>query len=116
MMEQVKLATLALDGWELDDAEFIAQKYPATFWLPPLARRKSLRPGHTVKLIFRIRTVDESMSEEINVERMWVTTERADAGFYFGKLDNNPLCTSDMAAGLDVVFQAQHVIGIWEDD
>lgn len=28
------LAEIALDGWELDDAELIAQAYPATFCCP----------------------------------------------------------------------------------
>ncbi|MCF1444773.1 DUF2314 domain-containing protein [Ralstonia nicotianae] len=110
------LAEIALDGWELDDAELIAQAYPATFWLPERGRRESLAPGDLVKLIFRICTVDETGAEEINVERMWVTTERVENGLYFGRLDNNPLCTGDMTAGFEVAFQPRHVIGIWDSN
>lgn len=108
------LAEIARDGWELDDAELIAQVHPATFWLPERARRESLVVGDIVKLVFRIRTVNESGTEEINVERMWVTTERVEGSFYYGKLDNDPLCTADMSAGFAVTFQARHVIGIWD--
>jgi hypothetical protein len=110
------LAEIARDGWELDDAELIAQAHPLTFWLPERERRESLVRGDTVKLIFRIRTVDESGAEEINVERMWVTTERVEHGKYYGRLDNNPLCTADMTAGFAVTFQSRHVIGIWDSD
>lgn len=108
------LAELARDGWELDDAEPIAREHPATFWLPERERRESLLPGDVVKLIFRIRTVDESGNEEINVERMWVTTERVEGSLYYGKLDNNPQCTPDIRAGFPVTFEARHVIGIWD--
>lgn len=52
----------------------------------------SLQPSNTVKLIFRIRTVDASGEEEINTERIWVTTESVEGVYYQGKLDNNPLC------------------------
>ena len=108
------LAEISRDGWELDDAELIAETHPATFGLPERERRESLVPGDTVKLIFRIRTVDEAGIEEINVERMWVTTQRVEGTRYYGNLDNDPLCTRDMRAGFAVPFQARHVIGIWD--
>lgn len=108
------LAQLARDGWELDDAEVIAKAHPSTFWLPERERRDSLRPGDVVKLIFRIRTVDEAGVEKVNVERMWVVVDRRDDGFYFGRLDNDALCTPDMASGFNVSFEARHVIGIWD--
>ena len=108
------LADLERDGWELDDAEPIAREHPATFWLPERERRESLVSGDIVKLIFRIRTVDQSGSEVIGVERMWVTIERVDGRFYYGKLDNDPRCTSDIRAGFAVTFEARHVIGIWD--
>ncbi|MDN3368261.1 MULTISPECIES: DUF2314 domain-containing protein [Ralstonia solanacearum species complex] len=112
----MSLAEIGRDGWELDDAEVIAKEHPATFWLPERQRRESLVPGDIVKLIFRIRTVDDAGCEEINVERMWVTTEGIDGGLYLGRLDNNPLCTPDMAAGFKLRFQARHVIGIWDSN
>ncbi|CAE6754435.1 DUF2314 domain-containing protein [Paraburkholderia aspalathi] len=110
------LAAIARDGWELDDVELIAQAHPATFWLPEGERRESLVPGDTVKLIFRIRTVDEFGAEEIKVERMWVTTDRVEDGEYHGRLYNNPLCTPDMTTGFSVSFQSRHVIGIWDSN
>jgi len=108
------LAELERDGWELDDAELIAREHSATFWLPERERRESLQPGNTVKLIFRIRTASEAGAEEIHVERIWVTTERGEGGFYHGKLDNDPLCTPDMRAGVAVTFLPRHVIDIWD--
>lgn len=108
------LAQIERDGWELDDAEVIAQAHPSTFWLPEREQRESLRPGDTVKLIFRIRTVTEDGNQAIHVERMWVTTGGLEEGTYCGTLDNNPLCTPDMAAGFRVSFEARHVIGIWD--
>ncbi len=112
----MSLAEIDRDGWELDDAEVIAKEHPMTFWLPGRRRRESLVLGDTVKLIFRIRTVDEAGRAEINVERMWVTTEQVENGLYFGRLDNNPLCTGDMTAGFKVAFQPRHVIGIWDSN
>lgn len=97
------LAQIEGDGWELDDAEVVAKAHPSTFWLPERERRESLRPGDTVKLIFRIRTVAEDGNQEVHVERMWVTTEGLEEGSYLGTLENNPLCTSDMVAGFRVI-------------
>ncbi|WP_233874591.1 DUF2314 domain-containing protein [Paraburkholderia adhaesiva] len=110
------LAEIDCDGWELDDAEMIAEAHPATFWLPERERRESLVQGDTVKLIFRIRTVDEAGAEKINVERMWVKVERIEDGMYRGNLDNDPLCTHDMRAGLYVTFAARHVVDIWDQN
>ncbi|PMS16989.1 DUF2314 domain-containing protein [Trinickia dabaoshanensis] len=107
------LAEISRDGWELDDAELLAQAHPATFWLPERERRESLAPGDTVKLIFRIPTVGEAGSEAINVECMRVTTQRVEGTLYYGNIDNDALCTSDMRAGFAVTFQPRHVIGIW---
>lgn len=45
------------DDWELESAVARHERSPGTFWIPPEAERRNLRPGQAVKLVFRIRVV-----------------------------------------------------------
>lgn len=107
-----KLTTIENGGWELDDGEAIHQEHPDTFWIPELNKRENLKPDQIVKLIFRISTIDKSGNREISIERMWVIVKGGVGGFYRGILDNDPYCTDDIKAGMEVWFQPKHVISI----
>lgn len=103
------------DGWELDDGEEINRSAPNSFWMPPSKQRNSLLPGQIVKLIFRIKTIDASKVKEFHVERMWVIVQERLDNVYRGILDDDPYCTDDIKAGLQVYFEPRHVINIHEE-
>lgn len=111
----MKLATLAIDGWELESGEVIHREKPHTFELPPLHERSNLQNGALVKLIFRFRIADANGQEWEEVERIWVIVHGRVGEFYRGSLDNDPYCTNDIKAGLEVWFTAEHVIQIWRE-
>ncbi len=97
--------------YSLDDGEELNQRYPDSFWIPPRPVRASLEPGRIVKLIFRL-NVDGGE----HVERMWVVIRSRDGERYVGELDNDPYCTTELRAGAEVQFSAEHVIQVHEDD
>lgn len=84
---------------------------PDTFWIPPLDARQSLSSGDIVKLVFRIEE-----DGEVNVERMWVVVKKATTEGYVGILDNDPYCTDQIQAGLELEFAPKHIIDIYADD
>jgi hypothetical protein len=94
-------------SYTLDNAAEMHRAAPATFYLPPLKDRETLRPGDLVKLVFRI-----EFAEEAHVERMWVIVTEAKPEFYIGVLDNDPYCTEEIRSGMRVEFHADHVIQI----
>ena len=111
----MKLTDMELDGWTLDDGVELHREFPATFWIPAIWRRYLLRRNQLVKLIFRIGLRDDQGEESVEVERMWViVTRRSGWGRYEGVLDNDPVCTKGMAAGLALAFEARHVIQIYK--
>ncbi|MBT8769166.1 hypothetical protein [Metapseudomonas boanensis] len=110
-----KLADIETDGWELDDGEARHNEHPETFWIPHIEVRNNLQPEQIVKLIFRIVTIDNSNEEEVNVERMWVIVKGRIGGLYRGQLDNDPYCTDDIKAGMEVWFLSKHVIDISDE-
>jgi hypothetical protein len=111
----MKLAEFVEDGWELEDGAKLHAEHPRTFWIPAAWRRYVLRRDQIVKLIFRIALRDESGAESEEVERMWVIVKRRAAwGRYEGVLDNDPYCTKAIASGMELAFEARHVIQIHE--
>lgn len=112
----MKLAELERDGWELEDGAARHAEYPKSFWLPSAWRRYFLRRDQIVKLMFRITLRNENGDQSEEVERMWVIVKRRSGwGRYEGVLDNDPYCTTEMASGMELVFEARHVIQIHRD-
>jgi hypothetical protein len=108
----MRLPSIGLDGWSLDDGEERHAAAPETFWIPSREARRGLYPGCGVKLMFRIDTPQGS-----EVERMWaIVTQRFGEGErYLGVLDNTPC--SDWAEGrlepgFELPFEPRHVIDI----
>jgi hypothetical protein len=112
----MKLAELERDGWELEDGAERHVEHPRSFWIPPAWRRYLLRRDQLVKLMFKIALRDEDGKQSEEVERMWVIVKnRAGWGRYEGVLDNDPYCTKGIASGLQLAFEARHVIQIYRD-
>lgn len=85
-----RLAVLAADGWELRSAESSHAAHPTTFPIPDAERRRSLRRGEAVKLIFDQEGAEEDGTLSVQGERMYVlVAERVD-GRYMGLLTSTP--------------------------
>jgi hypothetical protein len=108
----MQLADFDVDGWELEDGELRHVEAPATFEIPPLSERRSLRTGQIVKLIFRIAVRNDERERAEGVERMWVVVDGHDGKYFHGTLDNDPYCTDEIKSGLKVTFEARHIIQI----
>lgn len=111
-MGSPQLASLDIDGWMIDDGEVAHTENPKTYWIPPSGDRASLRPGDLAKMRFYIRVAEEDGQTVDHGERMWVHVMGRVDGWYRGELDNQPCCTDDISPGLEVWFQARHVIDI----
>ena len=93
--------------WGLEDAEEIAQLYPATFEIPERSERESLRVGDFARLAFSARGCVP--------ERMWVdVTQLRSDGSCCGRLRNQPV--GEIGAFIElndeVSFAANNVINI----
>lgn len=113
MTHHIRLASEAVDGFELESGEDRQAEAPETFWLPPLSERQTLQPGMLAKLIFRI-SVD-NIEDPNPVERMWVIVREKLGEIYMGVLDNEPDCIAEndeFWLGTELPFRAEHVINI----
>lgn len=106
----LRLATYDADGFELDDGESLHAAAPDTFAIPDAERRRDLRAGDVVKLVFRMR---QDGTDAPSVERMWVKVAEVRDALYAGTLDNDPVGDVRIRAGDRVVFEARHVIDVF---
>ena len=97
--------------YRLDDGEVLNRSHPDTFWIPSRQRRENLVDGDLVKLIFEL---DDG--EQIQRERMWVLVEGREGSKYRGLLDNDPVSTDEIKSGMEVLFEARHVIDVYEPE
>ncbi|WP_158309772.1 TIR domain-containing protein [Pseudomonas ogarae] len=116
--EEVRLATLDLDGWQLNSGLAQHHRTPDTFYMPSAKERRSIVEGDVVKLIFEISIPydpEDPEAEQTFGERMWVLVTNNTGPYYLGTLNNFP-CTSDeqtnLSYGDKVVFLPEHVIDI----
>lgn len=87
--------------WSLDDAEKRAEKNPATFVIPPVEVRETLKVGWIAKLIFM---------QDNRGERMWVRVLDVSEGpQYRGVLESEPVILEGIRRGASVAFAASHV-------
>jgi hypothetical protein len=119
--EEVRLATIDLDGWELESGLAQHHRTPETFYMPSEKERRALMEGDIVKLIFQIAVSnleDSTVVPEFSNERMWVIVTGRVGPYYIGTLNNNPGCSdeqSHLAYEDEVAFLPEHVIDIYED-
>lgn len=117
-MEEIRLATLDLDGWELRSGLAQHHRSPDTFYILGEKERRALNEGDTVKLIFEIAiSPDEDDPEALEAfaERMWVIVKRRVGPYYVGELNNKPVTSGEqehLDVGDEVVFLPEHVIDI----
>lgn len=117
-VEEIRLATLDLDGWELQSGLAQHHRTPETFYMPGEKERRALVEDDVVKLIFEIAIPpdeDDPESPETFSERMWVIVKRRVGPYYVGELNNNPVTSDEqenLAVGDEIVFLPEHVIDI----
>ena len=102
-----------LDGWCLEDGEERHRSAPATFEIPELVDRQSLRRGDFAQLIFKIAIDDDEDPESI--ERMWVIVRERTREGYIGMLNNRPATipeNDDLWVGTELPFEARHIITV----
>ena len=95
------------DGWCLGDAEVSHRKYPKTYWIPDVEKRRNLQTGDLVQLVFRINL---KVGPD---ERMWVIVREVTRDGYIGMLDNVPFTlyeNKSLWVGSEFAFAARHVI------
>lgn len=109
-----RLASLDLDGWELESGERRQSDYGESFWLPTRTERENIRPGQSVRLLFQIEATDENGDVEIGVERMWAIVLGRVGDYYRAVLDNQPAAIEAgyLDEGTEFLFTAEHVIDI----
>ena len=116
----MRFASLKSDFWELESGEARQAKHGEKFWLPDVEVRSSLKVGQLARLLFVIEACDEESGEvEVGVERMWVLVSYLGAGFYLGRLVNQPACAEAaddvyLSLGCEAPFRAEHVIDVHE--
>lgn len=121
-VEEIRLATLDLDGWELNSGLAQHHRTPETFYMPSEKERRTLVEGDVVKLIFNVAIPpdeDDPEAPETFGERMWVIVKRRVGPYYVGELNNVPVTSDEqdnLFVGSEVVFLPEHVIDIQSDD
>ncbi|HSF91758.1 MAG TPA: DUF2185 domain-containing protein [Paracoccaceae bacterium] len=99
-------------AYELLDPRPIRQENPYTFFVPTEEELAEIRPGQSVKLMFRA----IPPSDHYGAERMWVQVTSCDADEFIGTLDNDPTDIPGLKDGDIVQFKRHHIIGvIWDD-
>lgn len=117
---------LSRGGWGLDDAQARQKESPATFKLPSPKVLAKLRPGHSVRLIFKVLDLADMVRDQLEPysargqpqlvvqhERMWLWLEREDGDALIGVLMNTPASThSRLLPGARVRFTKADVIDV----
>lgn len=115
-----RIATLPVDGWELESGVARTRTHRDLPWIPDAAARASLRAGEHAKLIFIIEAASETGEAETHGERMWVEVDHVDGVGetvrYSGVLTNTALIAGVTRPGMRVWFGAEHVIDIVRAD
>jgi hypothetical protein len=98
--------------WWLADADELHAQHPRSYFIPPAARRRALRPGELVRLEFTYGPHADRDGEG-HVERMWVEVleQRAD-GRAQARLRNRPARLAALEIGDLVAFRPENVIAI----
>ena len=102
------MATLDIDGWELESAEERQALAPDTFHIPSREERESLQSGQRVQLLF-LMLVKDAVPEDIMCEKMWVTIDEVTPDGYCGTLDSIPASSDALVPGDVVKFNPQHI-------
>jgi hypothetical protein len=117
-LKEVRLATLDLDGWQLNSGLAQHHRTPESFYMPAEKERRTIVEGDVVKLIFEIAVPKDSEIPDSGPtfgERMWVHVTGKNGPYYIGTLDNMPITSDEqenLSYGDEVIFLPEHVIDI----
>ncbi len=114
-VQTVRLASFAIEHWELESGMVMNEQYPKTFWIPDEATRRSLKLGDIVKLVFKFMSLESEDTEDVGIERMWVEITGLNGPYFVGRLRSMPVFTDvwhDLEFDSQVVFLPEHVINI----
>jgi hypothetical protein len=101
------------ERWWLDNAEEAHAAAPRSFFIPPEDKRRNLKLGDEVKLLFRF----DPPVQGYSVERMWVEVSHVETDQYRGLLRNEPDYMSSLTWGDEIVFGPEHVAAyMWDPD
>lgn len=106
------MATLELDGWELESAEERHAQAPHRFQIPSSEERTTLQAGQRVQLLFLLLESGADPNDPIMCERMWVTVNQASSTGYVGTLDSMPVSSDALQPGDQIEFGPQHVCSV----
>ncbi|EJG0989859.1 toll/interleukin-1 receptor domain-containing protein [Vibrio parahaemolyticus] len=116
--DELRLATLDLDGYHLLSGLAQHHRTPDTFYMPPEKDRRELKEGDIVKLPFEISVPEDEEWGDISPERMWVQVTGNAGPYYIGRLDNVPACSDEqdhLNVDDEVIFLPEHVIQIYDE-
>ena len=102
------------DGWALVSAEARRDASPATFEIPPIDVRRSLRRGDAAKLLFEIETREAGVVVDRGVDRMWVVVTGREDEFYVGVLTSDPGKAEGLGLrpGSELIFLPEHICAV----
>ncbi|MBZ9772900.1 toll/interleukin-1 receptor domain-containing protein [Mesorhizobium sp. CO1-1-8] len=115
----LRLAHRDVEHWELQSGVVRNELHPDTFHIPDEARRRTLKVGDVVKLMFDYEYPDEWDHDGLTGERMWVEISALRGPYFVGTLHNDPVCIADwhdLAHGSQVTFLPEHVIDVDDDE
>ncbi|HEX6536076.1 MAG TPA: DUF2199 domain-containing protein [Gemmatimonadaceae bacterium] len=114
------VATIPVDGWELESGVARSRTHRDLPWIPDSATRESVRVGEFAKLIFIIEAATETGEAETHGERMWVEVDHVEGAGgdvrYAGVLTNSAHIPGVTRPGMRVWFGAEHVIDVQRAD
>ena len=94
--------------WTLENVEEMHRFHPDTFEIAPLDERKGLDIGRTVRLIFRLKTIQNGKPTIVG-ERMFVKITEKTSDGYVGTLENYPVTPDILSPGDLIRFQYKHI-------
>lgn len=107
------IASLAVNGWELESARERNKQYPDSFHIPSEAELEELKPNDMVQLIFLFWEDDKPENKLVSCEKMWVSILNCYPIHFSGQLESMP-GSSNVLKSLDVVdFSKEHVCSIY---
>lgn len=107
----MRLPSLALDGWQIDDAGECLAAVGRGGAIPVRTLREAVATGSLCKLYFRM------TGGNTRPEGLWVSVQRREGAKYFGVLLQDAACpeaapSSYLMAGSEVPFAARHIAEI----
>ena len=96
-------------GFNLVDGVALHNARPKTFFVPSDEVKKNITEGDRVRLIFDHEEVD------IPQEQLWVTVSSAEYPKYVGTLNDWSLFKPALKMGLEIDFDADHIVYVVKD-